>query len=196
MDFDELLKGRRLIAILRGVDVPEALRVAAAVWDSGAGVVEVPVQTPLAFDCLRALAGAAAERGETVGAGTVLDPDLLRRAADAGAGFTVAPDLDPDVLAAARAAGLPHLPGVATASEVHRAVRAGCRWLKAFPASSLGAVWMRDIRGPFPDVKLVATGGVDDTNAAEYLRAGAQAVGVGAVLREPGGVARVVAALG
>ena len=134
MTFDELLDGRPLVAILRGVPVPRALEIARAVWDSGLGVVEVPIQNPEAIACLRALAG----HGHPVGAGTVRSPEQVALAAEAGAVFTVAPGLDLDVVRASHAAGLPHLPGVATASEVHHALKAGCDWLKAFPAGSLG----------------------------------------------------------
>src|SRR5206468_458092 len=86
----------------------------------------------------RMAAVAGARRGRRGAAGTVLTPAAAGAAAEAGAAFTVAPGLDLDVLSASLRAGLPHVPGVATPSEVHLAVRAGCRWLKAFPAASLG----------------------------------------------------------
>jgi 2-dehydro-3-deoxyphosphogluconate aldolase/(4S)-4-hydroxy-2-oxoglutarate aldolase len=181
MTFDELLEGRPLVAILRGVPIPRALEIARAVWDSGLGVVEVPIQTPEAVECLRALAA----HGHPVGAGTVRSPEQVAVAAEAGAVFTVAPGLDLDVVRASHDAGLPHLPGVATASEVHHALQAGCDWLKAFPAGSLGAGWLREMRGPFPEAKFVATGGIDARNAHEHLTAGARALGVGgAVTRD------------
>ena len=116
-------------------------------------------------------------------------------AARAGAAFTVAPGLDQAVLAASVAAGLPHLPGVGTATEVHQALRAGATHLKAFPAASLGPGWIRDLRGPFPEASFVATGGIGAANAGEFLDAGAVAVGVGGSLTRPGGLAPVLAAL-
>jgi len=185
MTFDELLEGRPLVAILRGVPVARALELARAVWDSGLGVVEVPIQTPEALDCLRVLA-AAAPPGAAVGAGTVRSVEQVARAAEAGARFTVAPGLDLDVVRASRAAGLPHLPGVATASEVHHALNAGCGWLKAFPAGSLGPGWLREMRGPFPEARFVATGGVGAHNARDYLAAGAGALGVGGAVTQGG----------
>ena len=194
--FAALLSGRPLVAILRGVAPGEAVRLAGAVWDSGLGVVEVPIQTPDAVASLAAVAAAARDRGEVCGAGTVISADQVRAAADSGAAFTVAPGLDLDVLRASESAGLPHLPGVATASEVQRALRAGCVWLKAFPAGALGAGWFRDMRGPFPGVRFVATGGVGAHNAAEFLGAGATALGVGGAITRPGGLDELLAVLG
>ena len=195
MTVGELLAGRRLVAILRGVPVVRALELAKAVWDSGLGVVEVPIQTPEAVECLRALAAAAARVGAVVGAGTVRSPALVATALEAGAGFTVAPGLDLDVVRASHDAGLPHLPGVATASEVHHALNAGCGWLKAFPAGSLGPGWLREMRGPFPEARFVATGGIDAGNARDYLAAGAAALGVGGAVTREGGLAALLEAL-
>lgn len=193
--FDDLLGGRPLLAILRGVPVDQAVELAEAVWDTGIGAVEVPIQTPDAVEVLSAVARAGAVRGERVGAGTVITVEQVPRAAAAGAAFTVAPGFDPDILAASVAAGMPHLPGVATPGEVQQAVKAGCRWLKAFPASSLGPRWLRELHGPFPDVLFVATGGIGAGNAREFLDAGARSLGVGSTVTRPGGLDELVAAL-
>jgi len=193
--FDEILGDRPLMAILRGVPAPDAVALAEAVWNTGIGAVEVPIQTPDALVALVAVVEAGRKRGEPVGAGTVVTIGQVEQAVAAGAAYTVAPGLDLDVLEASRAAGLPHLPGVATASEVQRAVRAGCGWLKVFPAGSLGPSWLKEIRGPFPDLRLVATGGVTAANAAEFRAAGARSLGIGSALTRPGGLAEIVAAL-
>jgi 2-dehydro-3-deoxyphosphogluconate aldolase/(4S)-4-hydroxy-2-oxoglutarate aldolase len=189
--FDELLQGRPLVAILRGVPVVRALELARVVWASGLGVVEVPIQSPEALECLRVLAAT----GHPVGAGTVRSAAQVAQAVAAGARFTVAPGLDLDVVRASRDAGLPHLPGVATASEVHHALNAGCGWLKAFPAGSLGPGWLREMRGPFPEARFVATGGVDAGNARDYLAAGAGALGVGGAVTREGGLAPLLEVL-
>jgi 2-dehydro-3-deoxyphosphogluconate aldolase/(4S)-4-hydroxy-2-oxoglutarate aldolase len=131
-------------------------------------------------------------RGFGVVAGTVVSPDAVRAAADAGAVLSVAPGLDPDVVAASADAGLPHVPGIATPSEVHRATQLGCRWLKAFPAVSLGPQWFSAIRGPFPQVRFVATGGLDPVNAPAFLDAGAAAVGLGSVGDDPSALAALI----
>ncbi|MET7392180.1 bifunctional 4-hydroxy-2-oxoglutarate aldolase/2-dehydro-3-deoxy-phosphogluconate aldolase [Dactylosporangium sp. NPDC005572] len=189
--FDDLLSGRPLVAILRGVPVARALELARAVWDSGLGVVEVPIQTVEAVEVLRSLAA----QGPPVGAGTVRSPEQVAIAAEAGAAFTVAPGFAAEVARASQDAGLPHLPGVATATDVHHALKAGCGWLKAFPAGSLGPGWLREMRGPFPEARFVATGGVGAHNARDYLDAGAAALGVGGAVTRDGGLAELLEVL-
>jgi 2-dehydro-3-deoxyphosphogluconate aldolase/(4S)-4-hydroxy-2-oxoglutarate aldolase len=193
---DDLLTGRPLVAILRGVAPADAVRLAHAVWDTGLGVVEVPIQTPSALRALRAVAEAAADRGEVAGAGTVTSTTLVAQAAGAGARFTVAPGLDLDVMAASLAAGMPHLPGVGSATDIQRALAAGAHWLKVFPAGALGSAWIQQMCGPFPQARFVATGGIDAANAAGFLRAGARALGVGGSITRPGGLASLIAAIG
>ena len=183
--FEQVVGTHRIMSILRGLAPDEAVRVAGQAWDAGVEVLEVTIGVPEAVPSLRAVVAAGAERGRLVGAGTVTSPERVRAAALAGARYTVAPGLDPEVLAASLAAGMPHLPGVGTGTEVQHAHRAGCRWVKAFPASALGTAWFRAIRGPFPDVRYVATGGVTVETARDLLDAGARVVGLGAVVAGP-----------
>ena len=185
MDFDEIFGDQRLMAILRGMPPDETVALADRLWDAGVTVLEIPIGTAGAVDSLRAAVQAASARGLRVGAGTVITPAQAQAAADAGARYTVAPGLDLSVLAASLAAGLPHLPGVGTASEVQRARAAGCRWLKAFPAKALGAAWIAAMHGPFPDVRFVATGGLRIADAEPFLAAGASVVALGAALADP-----------
>lgn len=190
--FDDLLGTRPLIAILRGLTFDAALSIADAVWTADAGLIEVPVQTDAAIDVLRRLAEEGRRRNQVVGAGTVVSPELVARALDAGAAFTVAPGYDAKVAEASVAAGLPHLPGVATASEVQAAVGAGFGWLKAFPAASLSPSWFQDMRGPFPDVRFVATGGISAENATAFHSSGARALGVGSAIATPAGLQKLL----
>jgi Entner-Doudoroff aldolase len=185
VDFDEIFGGQRVMAILRGLPPDETVALATRLWDAGVTVLEVPIGTAEAVDSLRAAVAAAAGRGLRVGAGTVITPAQARAAADAGARYTVAPGLDLTVLAASLATGLPHLPGVGTASEVQQAYAAGCRWVKAFPAKALGAAWISAMRGPFPEVRFVATGGLRVGDAQPFLAAGASVVALGAALADP-----------
>lgn len=185
MTFDDILGGRRVMAILRGLPPDETVALAGRLWDAGVTVLEVPIGTPDAVAALRAAADAARERGLRVGAGTVITAEQVRAAAEAGAQYTVAPGLDLAVLAASLAAGMPHLPGVGTATEVQRAWPAGCRWLKAFPAKALGPSWIAALRGPFPDARFVATGGLTVADALAFLDAGARVVALGAALADP-----------
>jgi 2-dehydro-3-deoxyphosphogluconate aldolase/(4S)-4-hydroxy-2-oxoglutarate aldolase len=184
MTFDDILGDVRVMAILRGLPAAETVALAEQLWDAGITALEVPLSGPNAWDALHHAVAAAAERGLIVGAGTVITPDQARAAADAGARYTVAPGLDLTVLAASLHAGLPHLPGVATATDVQRAVAAGCRWLKAFPAGALGPGWISALRGPFPAVRFVATGGLRVSDAPAYLEAGAAVVALGSALTD------------
>jgi 2-dehydro-3-deoxyphosphogluconate aldolase/(4S)-4-hydroxy-2-oxoglutarate aldolase len=174
-----------IMAILRGFSPDETTRLAWIAWDAGIEAVEVPIGRPEHVAALRAAVGAGKAVGKQVGAGTVISVDQVHAAVRAGATYTVAPGFDPGVLQASTAAGLPHLPGVATATELQRAAAAGCSWVKAFPAMSLGPSWFRDIRGPFPDVKFVATGGITAQTAEEFLDAGASVAAVGSALSDP-----------
>jgi 2-dehydro-3-deoxyphosphogluconate aldolase/(4S)-4-hydroxy-2-oxoglutarate aldolase len=196
MNFDEIFGDQRVMAILRGLPPDETVALAGRLWDAGVTVLEVPIGTPDAVESLRAAVGAGADRGLRVGAGTVTTPAQVAAAASAGAVYPVAPGLDPTVLAASLAAGLPHLPGVGTASEVQRARAAGCGWQKAFPAKPLGAGWISALHGPFPDVKFVATGGLKVADVRPFLAAGAQVVALGAALADPRQVHEIADLLG
>jgi 2-dehydro-3-deoxyphosphogluconate aldolase/(4S)-4-hydroxy-2-oxoglutarate aldolase len=184
LTFDEIFPGR-IMAILRGLPPAETVRLSETAWSLGIEAVEVPIGRPDQVASLRAAVEVGVAAGKLVGAGTVVSPDQVEAAAAAGAAYTVAPGLDPDVLAASVAAGLPHLPGVATPTELQRAIGLGCGWVKAFPASALGPSWFKDVRGPFPEVSLVATGGLTAATAPVFLAAGARVAAVGSALADP-----------
>lgn len=177
--FDDAFDGSRLMAILRGFSVPETVELCERAWDSGMTLVEVPLQDDHSEDALRAAVEAGAAANHPVGAGTITTPALVDRARLAGAAFTVAPGFDADVATYSIHRGLPHLPGVATGTEVQAALHLGLRWQKAFPANLLGAEWFSAMAGPFPNVCFVATGGVSEANAPQLLEAGAAALSFG-----------------
>jgi len=168
-----------LVGIFRGLDLDRTLELCSRAWDNGIHLIEIPIQSREAVDCLRAAVKAGAAIGRLVGAGTVTSPERAQAAADAGAAFTVAPGIVPAVVAESERLGLPHLPGVATSSEIGLALGLGLRWQKMFPAAQLGASWLAAQHGPYPEVCFVATGGIDSYNAEEFLRSGASAVAVG-----------------
>lgn len=184
-DLGAILGRVPVMAILRGYGPARTLELARRAWSLGVTCVEVPLQTDDDARALEALAAESATLGHVVGAGTVLDVEQVEHARRLGARFTVSPGLDEDVARASLAAGMPHLPGVATGTEVHRALRLGLVWQKAFPAAELGASWVRAMHAPFPQVRFVATGGVSARNAQEFLDAGASAVAVGSALEDP-----------
>lgn len=190
-DFDDLFSGRRVMAILRGLPPEETVRLAETAWNGGVDLVEVPIGLPGQEEALAAAVEAGAKRGLAVGAGTVVSTGHVARAREAGAAYTVAPGLDERVLAASEAAGMAHLPGAATASELQRAAAHGCRWVKVFPAAVLGPAWFKAMSGPFPDMRFVATGGVAVGEVDAYLRAGASVIGIGSALADPGALAQL-----
>jgi 2-dehydro-3-deoxyphosphogluconate aldolase/(4S)-4-hydroxy-2-oxoglutarate aldolase len=183
--FDRMFARQSVMAILRGMPPAETVALCGRAWDIGLDVVEVPIQTEDALPSLRAAVEAGRDRGLEVGAGTVVTIGQVHAARDAGAAFTVAPGLDEEVLRACHELGLPHLPGVATATEISRANRSGLRWLKAFPAAELGPSWVKAQLAPFPGTRFVATGGIDARNARTFLDAGARVVAVGSALNDP-----------
>lgn len=180
--FADVLAGQRVMAILRGMAPDRAVKLAERAWDLGIELVEVTVQTPDALESLAAVVEAGEARGKLVGAGTVTSVEQLTQIAGHRARFAVAPGLDLDLVQTAERMGMPYLPGVATPSEVQAAAKAGLTHLKAFPASVLGPDWFRAMAGPFPNIKFVATGGLEAAHVAEYLKAGAVTVGVGSAL--------------
>jgi Entner-Doudoroff aldolase len=193
--FDDKLGTCPAMVILRGYSAQDTLRLANRAWDLGISLVEIPIQTETAVATLAAVAQAGRDRAAAVGAGTVLSSAQVAIAREAGAAFTVSPGYDPDVTAASLAAGLPSLPGVATATDVQQALRSGHRWVKAFPASLLGEGWFAAMRGPFPQVSFVATGGIGAGNARHFVDAGAAAVAFGSAIEDPAQLGQLVASL-
>jgi 2-dehydro-3-deoxyphosphogluconate aldolase/(4S)-4-hydroxy-2-oxoglutarate aldolase len=168
----------RLIVIVRLAEADD--EVARALVDGGVGVVEISL---VSGGALAAIARWR-ERFPTlvIGAGTVLTGADAAGAIEAGASFLISPGWHADVDDHARSAGVPYIPGALTPTEVHACASAGAQLIKLFPAARLGSGYVRDLLGPFPDIRLLPTGGVDASNALEYLGAGAVAVAVGSSL--------------
>ena len=180
-----------VVAIARRLTAEGAPQVADALAAGGVLAFEITLNEPVDA-ALRAIESVAGRAGNvTIGAGTVLSIDAAQRALDAGATFLVMPHTDPELVAWAADRGVPALPGAATPTEVLAAWRAGAAAVKVFPASVLGPAFVRECRGPFPDIPLVPSGGVTPETAGDFIRAGAVAVGVGSWLigdGEPAGV--------
>ena len=179
----EAIRSHRLVAVLRRVEPRERLvALVDELVDDGVRVVEITMDSPSAADDLAAVRERVAGRGVMVGAGTILGGTQLEDALTAGADFGVAPILDLGLLGGALAAGLPFVPGAMTPTEVATAWASGATFVKLFPASAVGPGMVRELRGPLPDVQVIATGGIDAANAAAFLEAGAAAVGIGGAL--------------
>lgn len=170
-----------VVAIVRGADRDSAVDVVEALTDGGIRAVEVTADTPGIESVLRDVTAAVPE-GVSVGAGTVLDPETAGAVLRAGAEFVVTPTFDEATVAACNRYGAPVIPGVSTPTEALAASEAGAPMVKLFPASSFGPGHVSAVRGPLPQIPVVPTGGVGHDNAADYVRAGAAALGVGSAL--------------
>ncbi|MET7456005.1 bifunctional 4-hydroxy-2-oxoglutarate aldolase/2-dehydro-3-deoxy-phosphogluconate aldolase [Streptomyces sp. NPDC005574] len=162
-----VLCGARIMPVLTVPSVASAGPLAEALAAGGARCAEVTFRTTEAEQVLRAM---AAHGGLNVGAGTVVTPEQAERAVAAGARFVVSPGFDAEVVARCRELAVPVLPGVATAGELMRALRAGLDTVKLFPAEPLGGVGMlRALAAPFPQARFVPTGGIGADRLADYL---------------------------
>lgn len=169
-----------LVVIFRGLDVEYAVGLAEEALSRGVRILEVTVENPAGLSLLEKLAARFRSRSVVVGAGTVLSPAAVHDALRLGAQFTVSPVFDVGTLRAAQEQGITHIPGVGSVTEAHQAIRAGATWVKAFPASSLGPKWVSAFLGPFPDVRVMASGGLSLESAITFLDAGARLAGVNA----------------
>jgi 2-dehydro-3-deoxyphosphogluconate aldolase / (4S)-4-hydroxy-2-oxoglutarate aldolase len=179
---NELLDELRVapvVAILRRprVDVEVCARV---LVEAGVRFIEVTIDSPGCLPFLESAAGTL--KGALFGAGTVTVPVLAEKAIQAGARFLVTPNFNPAVISVARAHRVPIFCGAMTPTEIFSAYQAGAEVIKVFPAATLGSGYFKELRGPFPDIPLMATGGITVENAPDFFAAGATALGVGSSL--------------
>jgi 2-dehydro-3-deoxyphosphogluconate aldolase/(4S)-4-hydroxy-2-oxoglutarate aldolase len=178
-----------LIPVLRASSVELGHALVEAMMAGGVTVVEVTMTVPNALTLLRDLKQKHGDR-LLLGSGTVTDAAQAEATIDAGAEFVVSPSLHPDVIAATKKHGKVSVPGALTPTEVITAWRAGADYVKVFPCSAMGgASYLKSLRAPFPELKLIPTGGVTLQTAADFLKAGARALGVGTDLVNAAAVA-------
>lgn len=174
-----------IIPVVRASSGDEALMAVDAVSSGGIPIVEITMTVPGAIEIIRQVVNG---RGSQilVGAGTVLDADVAARCIDAGAEFIVSPGFDLETVQRVKGEGKLMMAGALTASEVIAAWKAGSDFVKVFPCGQVGgAAYIKALRGPLPQIPLVPTGGVNLTTAADFLAAGAAALGVGGELVQP-----------
>jgi 2-dehydro-3-deoxyphosphogluconate aldolase/(4S)-4-hydroxy-2-oxoglutarate aldolase len=157
----------RIVPVLTAADADVAEGACRALLGGGLSVVEITFRTEAAAEAIRR---AAAIDGLLVGAGTVLSPEQLALAVEAGAAFAVAPGTSPSIIEAARLAGVPFIPGAATPTEIERARALDCRVVKVFPASLIGGPsFLKAVAAVYPDVRFLPTGGITPENLRSYL---------------------------
>lgn len=180
------LKQMPVVAIIRGVKPDEVVEIGRALIRAGIRVIEVPLNSPNAFDSIRNLTEACGQDCIT-GAGTVLAADDVSGVKDAGGSLIVTPNTNPQVIKRAVDEGLIPFAGFATATEAFTAYAAGARHLKLFPANIYGTGYVRALRTVLPDeVRLYAVGGIGVNHATEWFSAGVDGFGVGGNLYRPG----------
>ena len=171
-----------VVPVVRAASAAEARLAAQAVCDGGIPIVEITMTVPGAVDVIRELRKSA-PASVLIGAGTVLDAEAARRCLDAGAQFLVSPGLNLPTIEFAARSGILMLAGALTPTEVITAWNAGSDFVKVFPCGQVGgAKYIKALKGPLPQIPLVPTGGVNLNTAAEFIEAGAAALGIGGEL--------------
>jgi 2-dehydro-3-deoxyphosphogluconate aldolase / (4S)-4-hydroxy-2-oxoglutarate aldolase len=177
----ETIAENGLVAIVRLDDLSAAIPLTEALLRGGVRSVEFTFTNPLAGRVIEQVRGALTGQ-VAVGAGSVLDPETARVALLAGAEFVVTPTLNVATIELCSRYGVPTVIGALTPTEILTAWQAGASYVKVFPATVGGPQYLKDVRGPLPQVKLIPTGGVNLDNAADFIRAGASAIAVGSNL--------------
>ena len=171
----------KAIAVIRLSDPGKLIRVAEAIYNGGVKGIEITMTVPDAINVIRT---AVKELGSrmNIGVGSVLDAGTAQRAIDAGASYVVSPIFKKKIIETAHRNDVPAMPGAFTPTEIQTAFEAGADIIKIFPADVVGMAFFKGVLAPMPHLKLMPTGGVTLSNAGEWLKAGACAVGVGSAL--------------
>jgi 2-dehydro-3-deoxyphosphogluconate aldolase/(4S)-4-hydroxy-2-oxoglutarate aldolase len=171
-----------LVAIVRTNSSDQAAHIAEACARGGAAAIEITFTVPGAAAVIEDLAKKYASGEILIGAGTVLDPETARLAILAGAQYIVSPSVSPETARLCNRYQIPYMPGAGTMREIVDAMESGADIVKLFPGETLGPAFVKAAKGPLPQASLMPTGGVSVENVAEWIKAGAVAVGVGGSL--------------
>ncbi len=180
----EAIKERKIVAIVRGLEPAYLLRLGHALEEGGIGLMEVTYnqRNPESWkDTANGIEALAAEFGDRLlaGAGTVIRPEQVRMTYEAGGRYLVTPTTQPEIIRMGKALGLGLFPGALTPSEILAAFDAGADAVKVFPASVLGSAYIKAVRAPLSHIPLMAVGGVNEKNAADFMKAGCVGLGIG-----------------
>ncbi|MDI9485362.1 MAG: bifunctional 4-hydroxy-2-oxoglutarate aldolase/2-dehydro-3-deoxy-phosphogluconate aldolase [Bacillota bacterium] len=177
----QTLLDTKVVAVIRVDNADELVDTAIALNKGGVKALEITVTSPGAIDAIKE-AGKRLGSEAIVGVGSVLDPETARMAILAGAQCVVGPAFSRELIEMCQRYSVVCIPGAYTPTEIVQAWQAGADFVKIFPASSLGPSFIKDIKGPLPQVRVTPTGGINLENAAEFIKAGASFVGVGGAL--------------
>ena len=177
-----------VVAVIRTKNKAEVRAIVDAIIAGGVRILEITMTVPGAADLIRELSD---DLGNTciIGAGTVLDKDSAKQVIEAGANFVVSPTYDPQIISLCHNQKIAVIPGCFSPTEILSAWKAGADIVKVFPAGNAGPQYLRDLKGPLPQIKLMPTGGVTIENSGPWIRAGAVAVGIGTALLDPRAIA-------
>lgn len=175
------MKRSGIIAVIRGISQEQVVDLGKALAIGGVKFMEITVETPKAMSVIEK-ASDTFKNELIIGAGTVLDPETARLAILAGAEYIVSPTFNEETIKITKRYGKVSIPGAMTPTEILKAYELGADAVKVFPSQGLGPNYVKDLKGPLPHIPLIATGGIDLKNIAEYFKAGVIAVGVGGAL--------------
>ena len=170
-----------IVAIIRANSSNELIEAAEAIQTGGVNVIEITMTTPNALRVITEVSTRFADE-VLIGVGSVLDSETARAAMLAGAQFVVSPVTKPEVIEICNRYGKVVIPGAFTPTEILTAWELGADYVKVFPSTGVGPSYIKDIKAPLPQIPLIPTGGINVDNAAEYISAGATALGVGSFL--------------
>lgn len=183
-DIIQIVDKEKVIAIIRGVSPEQCLKVADALYEGGIRLMEIaynqqdPSSFPNTADCIESI-GSKYEGRMLVGAGTVVSTALTELSAKAGAKYIISPDVNVDVIRRTKELGMVSMPGALTPTEIMTAHAAGADYVKLFPAGNFGPAYVKAIRAPISHVKMMAVGGINEKNLADYLKVGMSGAGIG-----------------
>jgi 2-dehydro-3-deoxyphosphogluconate aldolase/(4S)-4-hydroxy-2-oxoglutarate aldolase len=185
-DVIKKIKDSGLVAVVRAETADKAIDIAEACMEGGVAAIELTFTVPFAHKVLETLAARYTNNEIILGAGTVLDAETARIAMLSGAQYIVSPCLNVDTIKLCNRYRVPVMPGIMTITEAVTALEAGADILKLFPGELFGPKFIKAIKGPLPAAQIMPTGGVDVSNAAEWIKAGAVALGAGSSLTAGG----------
>lgn len=171
----------KLVGIIRGFETEDALSIAKALSEGGVNIFEITLNSNKPFHTIERVTDELGDKA-LVGAGTVLDPESARSALAAGAQFILSPTVNLETIKLTKRYGAVSIPGAFTPTEILTAYEEGGDIIKVFPASTLGPSFIKDLKGPLDQIKLLPTGGVNLNNVSAYIQAGVAGVGLGSSL--------------